>query len=61
MKISAIVNAMNTYYSYQNKIRNYWEEWKVCDGFEDEIGKQEWKTKIDETQIELGNFLNIEV
>ena len=61
MKVTTIVNAMNKYYEYQSKIAKYTKEKQLCDVFDDESGKQEWQTKIDETNTELGNFLNIEV
>lgn len=61
MKVSAIINTMKTYNGYQAKLKDLKAQWVEADAFDDETDKKEIEKKIDNTNKELGRFLDMEV
>ncbi len=61
MKVSAIVNTMATYNNYQAKLKYLKAQWVEADAFDDEVDKKQIEKKIDNTNEELGKFLDTEV
>ena len=61
MKARKIVNTMNTYYTYQDKIARCVAKKNELSGWEDDYGVLEMEKKIKHLQKELGQFLDREV
>ena len=61
MKVSTIVNAVNTYRSFINRISAYKKQQTYYDAFDDTDGINEMQTMIDEESYKLGQFLDLEV
>lgn len=61
MKAGKIVNTMNTYYSYCNKIDRCVEKRNELRGWEDDYAVKEMDKKINRIKGELGKFLDTDV
>lgn len=61
MRVKQIINAVNTYYDYQNKISKCVIERNELIGWEDEYGIREMNKKINSLKQDLGKFLDSEV
>ena len=60
MKVSAVINIINTYNNYQRKISKLIHEKQCCEAFDDDSGVKEIQMQIDEVNKELGQFLDME-
>lgn len=61
MKVSAIINTVNTYNSFINRISTYKKQQIYYDAFDDTEGINAMQTMIDEESYKLGQFLDTEV
>lgn len=61
MRVSAIINTIDTYRNYQTQLRNLKAQWVEADAFDDDIDKKQIEEKIDDVNKEIGKFLNLEI
>lgn len=61
MKIAKIINAVTTYNNYLFKIQLYRKQQEFCDAFDDKEGIEKLQLKIEQTQEEIGKFLDMEI
>ena len=61
MKVSAIVNTMNTYNGYIQRIRDYKNNKVFYEATDNEEAAAEMQTMIDDENKKLGQFLDAEV
>ena len=61
MKRVEIINTVITYNQYQKRLAQLKYQQRDYDAFDDEQGVKETQDEIDETEKELGRFLDMEV